>query len=502
MVLSTATTKGDNQLSLDAGNEQGFSLEWGGTSYSTTFLVDHSSGVASKTVPTAGAVTSPTWLEAGVADVWAALTIALRPVVSVGVTIVAVPVTLHIETPSRTFAALQIIVDNPISSSLLNTSPGAVTALIAVAPIPTVVTVEQLIRDTYQLSVTKGVELWDNNLNFIEDITDDVRDWAIEHNNFRSVHGTIKLHLSRELQWSSQVLHPYLILDDTLGNTHRWEYGAFTLDTPVRKLFEVPQEFVVKGFDLLDWLRSPIGSSYKVAAGTGYIAAVESILSSLGHIYGIDQASASAQLAIDRVWPIDSNNTWLKVVNTLLGAISYRSLYVDRSGIFRSEPRIVESELPSMWTYDTSIDHTIVAEDVAYTIDLYNVPNRWVFVNYDPESTTQPSEGNGLYTVVNQSDGPASIDSRGGRTKTKIYKLEDVRNQSSLVSRGNRIVEDTKFPLNRIDMSIGINPLHWHWDAATLNMPRLGIASIKFTIHSWKVNFWGEDMQLKLRSLT
>ena len=361
---------------------------------------------------------------------------------------------------------------------------------------------EGLIRDSYQLSVTKGVELWDANLNFVEDITDEVRDWSIQHNNFRSVHGTIKIKLSKELMWASQVVHPYLILDDTQGTTQRWEYGAFALTTPALQLFETPQEFETTGLDLLDWLRSPIGSSYKVAAGTGYIAAVESILSNLGYSYGIDQASASAQLAIDRVWAIDSNNTWLKVVNALLGAVTYRSLYVDRSGIFRSEPRIVESGLPSMWTYDTSLDYTIVAENVAYAIDLYGVPNKWVFVNYDPESTTQPSEGNGLYTVVNQSDGPASIDSRGGRIKTRIYKLEDVKDQSSLVSRGDRIVEDTKFPLNRVNMSVGVNPIHWHWDAVTLNMSQLGILNTKFTVHSWKVNFWGEDMQLKLRSLT
>ena len=91
---------------------------------------------------------------------------------------------------------------------------------------------------------------------------------------------------------------------------------------------------------------------------------------------------------------------------------------------------------------------------------------------------------------------------RSGRIKTRIYKLEDVKDQSSLVSRGDRIVEDTKFPLNRVNMSVGVNPIHWHWDAVTLNMPQLGILNTKFTVHSWKVNFWGEDMQLKLRSLT
>jgi len=64
--------------SLSLGTADGFTLRAGGDDYDTTQGADWAVGVATKTVPTAGAVTSPTW-SAAVSGRWTNHTVALRP---------------------------------------------------------------------------------------------------------------------------------------------------------------------------------------------------------------------------------------------------------------------------------------------------------------------------------------------------------------------------------------------------------------------------------------
>lgn len=79
VVLSIVGFANDNALAFNSGADQGFTLRAGGVDYDTTVGGDFSVGIAEKVIPTAGAVTCPTWLLSTTAEKGAGITMALRP---------------------------------------------------------------------------------------------------------------------------------------------------------------------------------------------------------------------------------------------------------------------------------------------------------------------------------------------------------------------------------------------------------------------------------------
>jgi hypothetical protein len=79
VVLSIIGVINDNALAFNSGGDQGFTLRAGGADYDTTIGGDFSVGIAEKVIPTAGAVTCPTWLLSTTGEKGAAITIALKP---------------------------------------------------------------------------------------------------------------------------------------------------------------------------------------------------------------------------------------------------------------------------------------------------------------------------------------------------------------------------------------------------------------------------------------
>ena len=76
-----------------------------------------------------------------------------------------------------------------------------------------------------------------------------------------------------------------------------------------------------------------------------------------------------------------------------------------------------------------------------------------------------PSEGDGLYTVTNQSDGITSVDSRG-RTITRIENIRTAYSQTELEIIGDRQVVGDQRVRTSVSMSSGPNPFHFHYEVA------------------------------------
>lgn len=341
------------------------------------------------------------------------------------------------------------------------------------------------------LEVTFGCDLLDSSDQLVEDISDSLRldGSSISRNMNANIHGTCILNISEEFSWHSQRVRPWVTLvDQRTGETQKWNLGVYLCETPARVAGESPQTFYLEGYDKLVLLQSPVGSTYTVAAGTSYVTAVGDVLTAAGISGYIIDTSSAATVADEKVWPLHEDNTWLRVVNDLLGAIGYRAIYVDRDGVFRSEAYVAPSGRTPVWAYDSTAANTIVEDGLLTESDLWQIPNRWVFYRDDP-NITLPSEGAGIYTVVNQSDGPTSIDQRG-RTITRVVPL-DVANQTALVTRGSSIVEQDRQPLVHLDFSTSVNPLHWHGESFTMTSPELGLTADVFSEQEWSIRFDG-----------
>ena len=354
-------------------------------------------------------------------------------------------------------------------------------------------TAESTIRSTV-VTVDAGLEVLDGSNTLVSDVSTwlDPAKTSVTHRTYAKIHTTAKVSVAQELSWMSQRIRPYITLTGDDGVAVRWDLGVFIMDSPAHKTGRTPTVWTVEAYDLLTIIDSPPSTSYRVAAGTSYVAEVESIIGTkFGETVGIDQASAAKTLPADLVWAVsDPQVTWLKIVNDLLDAIGYVGIWVDRDGTFRSGPYVSRASRSPSWTFDDSRSDTIMGESATLMQDWFATPNTWVFSRSNPDpAQTIPVEGDGIYTVVNQSDGPASVDVRGW---TKVSKRDvDVADQASLVAFGDRVVDDEKAPATKVSLSCSACPVLWHLDTVQVSSGALGLSEKRLGVDSWTLSLDG-----------
>ena len=386
------------------------------------------------------------------------------------------------------------------------------------------------------LTVDAGLELLDADDNLIEDITSDfLADGStIERGIYRTVHGTARLRVSRELVWGSQRLRPYLLLSSTypprdaftptlltesgevmlteggdpiLGvetrpaspaTFYRWNLGVFLMSTPERVVQESPPVWDVDCFDKLDVLNTPYGSTYSLAAGENVVEAVEAIIAAAGESK-VNIEPSDAVTASVRVLSIVDNLTTLQVCNDLLDSIGHRSLWVDRDGFYRAEPYVSPTDLPIMWSYSADSATTTVGESRRSSADFYQAANVVVGYNDDPDQDTIPTEGDGIYTLTNQSDGETSVDGRGGRIIRRVISGPYV-DQAALATAVERIMDNEKRVAVYADITVGVNPAHGHYDVVNLRDDAVPING-RYLVTNWTLPLDGSDMALTLRGV-
>lgn len=350
------------------------------------------------------------------------------------------------------------------------------------------------------LTVVVGAELLDSSDAFIQDISDEFVGGVVSRDSTATIHGAATFELLTEIDWQNQRIKPYITLtDDLTGESYTYSLGVYLPETPKRLVGESPAVFQVEAYDKLIILDTPYGATYRVAAASSYITTVEGLLDGLSLSHNIDQTAVATTTPSDLVWELDEKNTYLHIINDLLTAIGYRELYVDRDGVFVSEPWTSPSVRTPIFTYDTgATDSVVLVGGLEEETDLFPIPNKWVFVLNNPDpALSLPTEGAGIYTVTNQSDGPTSIDARG-RTKTKVVRL-DAANHATLVAQGDRIVEEDKQPVTEVVLRSALNPLHWHDEVVTVTAPEVGLASVLFSELSWGMELPGGPMTHVLR---
>jgi len=342
------------------------------------------------------------------------------------------------------------------------------------------------------LKVTAGLDLLDSDNTFIEEFGDNFqpKGSSVRRSTIMTLNGTAKLNVTKPVNWENQRLRPHITLEDLeTSTTQKWNLGVYLPEVPKRTAAQTPQLYTVGCYDVLSVLNVPYGKSHTVTAGTSYVTAATALLDASGEPYSMDQVYASVTLAEDRTWPIDQQNTTLKIINDLINPLGYINLYSDRDGRLTARNWGSPGHSPLVATYDTTSSSISFLRE---KVDLFNVPNKWVFIRDDPELST-PSEGAGIYTTVNQSDGVSSIDSRH-RTITKVERI-DASSQSALVALGDQIVDEDMRPIQKLIMTTAPNPDHWHDSVFAVNAPELGLTGTeRFVQISWNMPLDGDLM--------
>ncbi|MCX5066897.1 hypothetical protein OOJ91_13680 [Micromonospora lupini] len=333
--------------------------------------------------------------------------------------------------------------------------------------------VEALIVDAPALTLGYGLELVDQALTVLADISADLQlGGSVSRNSYAELHGTAKLPISTDLDWGRAIVRPYMTIADGQLSA-RFNLGAYFTSTPRRNLRTRPPTYDVAGYDILKALQDPVGDTYAIDSGVSYLTAVEDILIERGFVqYIIDRGAAGLVLPSPKVWAFDDRLTWLTVVNDLLAAVGYAGIWSDWEGRPRCHPYQPPGLRPAEWTYEADGLRSTIAPDRNLDRDIWDAPNRWVFYRRNDIEAAPPVEGNGMYTYVNQSTGDTSVDARG-RVITRMEGL-DAADHASLVQQAQEKIDaDMRLPTVYVPAT-AINPLHWHFDRLLVVDPAAG----------------------------
>lgn len=346
------------------------------------------------------------------------------------------------------------------------------------------------------LTVSAGLELLDSSNRLVEDISDDLTRGSVSRNCYGAVHGSCRLQITRALTWGKDRVRPYMTVSDGAISA-RFNLGVYVLTTPTTRRGEEPTTYDVDGYDVLHLLQDGPGDTYVVTAGTTYLQAVRDVVtaSGVGATVRLDGTRQDTTVPATMVWALTADGpSWLDIINDLLAAIGYDRVSADWDGVLRSGPFADPATRPVEWTFDTADDATnIVGENRTLTEDVWSGPNKWRFVR--SRMATTPVEGDGLYTVTNQSDGPTSIDSLG-RTRIKVVFL-DAADQATFVAQGNKIVAEDRQVTRTFDLNVDPLPALWHRDVVQLVDAG---ASDKSVIAAWTLNLDGSQGTVDLGS--
>lgn len=184
-------------------------------------------------------------------------------------------------------------------------------------------------------------------------------------------------------------------------------------------------------------------------AGTPVVDAVVSIIQSTGE-YRIAVTDSDAVLSNPLVWKAGESK--LTVINTLLEAIGYRSLWCDGLGQYRVEPYDYSGEKAIAWTFRAG-DTAIHKPDWTRSQDLTGIPNRVIVVS--PGTDEEPA----IVGIAENNDpeSPFSIPRRGVRTRRE--EVSDIESQTVANELAERYLFNSMNPVARLSVTHAIVPL-------------------------------------------
>lgn len=261
-------------------------------------------------------------------------------------------------------------------------------------------------------------------------------------------------------QLAAMRLRPVLIVD----GLPEIPWGAFLISTAKEDWSGTGRVFNLTLHDrstVLDQDR--VDETFAVDTSTPILSAVASVIASAGEHLSID-ATVANTLSAARVWPVGT--TKLQIVNDLLDALGYSSLWVDGQGEFQATPRVLPADRPEEYELLNGVKRELVdgetsiyGDEWTRDQDMFDVPNKVIAVQ-TAMGDAEPLRGEWTNT---DADSPFSYSARGNRwlvdvlenvdtpdgTDAEIEAFLDAKARASLVasSSSESTVEVTHLPI-------------------------------------------------------
>jgi len=188
--------------------------------------------------------------------------------------------------------------------------------------------------------------------------------------------------------------------------------GVFLPTTPTTQHSDTGPVAEVQLYDKMTMLsRGAVSSTWSVDKGTSVVDAVTEVLAQVHEtkISGPDDGGGSLTSSMI----FDAGTPLLRIINDILEAGNFFSIWVDGNGVWRLDPYIEPSRRGVQWTHEAGVNAVFEAE-FEHEADGFDVPNRVIVIG-KPE---QDADGNELsppsgFASNTDPNDPFSIPSRG-----------------------------------------------------------------------------------------
>jgi hypothetical protein len=281
------------------------------------------------------------------------------------------------------------------------------------------------------------------------------------------------------IDYNRDRIKPYIRLTMPDGGQVSWPQGVFLLSSPDRVLSpDTSVARTVTAYDQTVLLQGDsVSDRYSLAVGTKYTDAIATAVAGYGFATNIVASSKTLPVAID--WA--GGTSKLTIVNDLLAAINYRAAWFNEDGVFQAVPYVLPDTVVPGYTYGTDATSTIVG-DITHSLDLFNVPNRWVLVVSEPDRPVLTS----TYTNTSASS-PTSTVSRG-QTIPKYDNGQTAADQATLDDLAARMAFEDSQVYETVGFSTALMPFHSDLDVLGLSVNGLALGSVKFQEVGWSMD--------------
>lgn len=278
------------------------------------------------------------------------------------------------------------------------------------------------------------------------------------------------------INYLSDRIKPWARLLMPDGGFAEFPLGVFLLSTPPRQADDalvVTRQ--IDGYDQLQVLvDDKVTDRYTVDAGTKYTDAIKSVLQSAGFTdMNITDDPRTLPAALD--WKIGTDK--LTIVDDLGSPINYRELWIDENGVPIGQPYMTPDQRTPEYTYQDD-SNSVTFPQVQQSLDLFNVPNKWVCVVTETDRAVITS------TYINSNaDSPTSTVNRG-RTIVKYVTVSNAPDQISNDTYAQNLAYQDSQIYEQVTLPTAIMPFHSDRDVFTVKFSALGISD-KFEETAW-----------------
>ena len=238
-----------------------------------------------------------------------------------------------------------------------------------------------------------------------------------------------------KIDWVQHRIQPWYRTEAHGAEPVEWPLGVFLVATPSTQYTDAGRSVSLELYDktlILDRDKTP--ATRQIPAGTNIVDAVRGLLEEAGQtrtaIVDSDQT-----LATSIVW--EPGTTRLRMINDLLEAANYFSIWADGRGIYRAGPYQAPADRGESWGFQDD-SASIYSAEFSHDYDTFEVPNRVVVVG---QSDGEEDSEAPVAVVEDESGGPFSKETVG-MWITRYEEGQDAADQATLEGIARRFLQE------------------------------------------------------------